>query len=186
MPQPEHEPPAAAQPPRADGQGVATAVALLEAAALTAAMRRVASWNRACTCPRRPIGCGYRQRAAIKRAGGPTRASTRPNSVWRCWLRRLRSAGAWPRTDTSALGSCRLTCAMLRLGLRLALGSAASQGRTAGAWSRPDSGSAGRPSCDDLPYHLKAGPAGGRLRRPSSRRQRHDGHRGAGLTLHMG
>ena len=26
--------------------------------------------------------------------------------------------------------------------------------------------------------HLKAGPAGGRLRRPSSRRQRHDGHRG--------
>ena len=31
-------------------------------------------------------------------------------------------------------------------------------------------------------YTLKAGPAGGRLRRPSSRRQRHDGHRGAGLT----
>jgi hypothetical protein len=30
---------------------------------------------------------------------------------------------------------------------------------------------------------LKAGPAGGRLRRPSSRRQRHDGHRGAGLPL---
>ena len=33
-------------------------------------------------------------------------------------------------------------------------------------------------------YTLKAGPAGGRLRRPSSRRQRHDGHRGTGLTLH--
>jgi hypothetical protein len=33
-------------------------------------------------------------------------------------------------------------------------------------------------------YILKAGPAGGRLRRPSSRRQRHDGHRGTGLTLH--
>jgi hypothetical protein len=32
-------------------------------------------------------------------------------------------------------------------------------------------------------YELKAGPAGGRLRRPSSRRQRHDGHRGAGLTV---
>ena len=30
----------------------------------------------------------------------------------------------------------------------------------------------------------KAGPAGGRLRRPPSRRQRHDGHRGTGLTLH--
>ena len=30
---------------------------------------------------------------------------------------------------------------------------------------------------------LKAGPAGGRLRRPSSRRQCHDGHRGTGLTL---
>ena len=27
-------------------------------------------------------------------------------------------------------------------------------------------------------YTLKAGPAGGRLRRPSSRRQRYDGHRG--------
>jgi hypothetical protein len=30
-------------------------------------------------------------------------------------------------------------------------------------------------------YTLKAGPAGGRLRRPSSRRQRHAGHRAAGL-----
>jgi hypothetical protein len=29
---------------------------------------------------------------------------------------------------------------------------------------------------------LKAGPAGGRLRRPSSRRQRHDGRRGTGLA----
>jgi hypothetical protein len=46
MPHPEHEPPAAAaRPPRADGDVVAAAVALLEAAALTAAMRRVASWN---------------------------------------------------------------------------------------------------------------------------------------------
>jgi hypothetical protein len=32
-------------------------------------------------------------------------------------------------------------------------------------------------------YELKAGPAGGRLRRPASRRQRHHGHRGTGLTL---
>jgi hypothetical protein len=32
-------------------------------------------------------------------------------------------------------------------------------------------------------YELKAGPAGGRLRRPSSRRQRRDGHRGASLTV---
>jgi hypothetical protein len=47
MPHPEHEPPAAAArpPPRAAGEVVAVAVALLEAAALTAAMRRVASWN---------------------------------------------------------------------------------------------------------------------------------------------
>jgi hypothetical protein len=45
MPQPEHQPPAATQPPRADAEVVAAAVALLEAAALTAAMRRVASWN---------------------------------------------------------------------------------------------------------------------------------------------
>jgi hypothetical protein len=36
---------AAADPPRAGGQVVAVAVALLEAAALTGAMRRVASWN---------------------------------------------------------------------------------------------------------------------------------------------
>ena len=43
----EQDPPAvaAAEPPRAGGQVVAVAVALLEAAALIAAMRRVASWN---------------------------------------------------------------------------------------------------------------------------------------------
>jgi hypothetical protein len=46
MPPPEHEPPtAAARPLRADGEVVAAAVVLLEAAALTAAMWRVASWN---------------------------------------------------------------------------------------------------------------------------------------------
>jgi hypothetical protein len=33
---------------------------------------------------------------------------------------------------------------------------------------------------------FKAGPAGGRLRRPSSRRQRHEDHRGSGLTLSTG
>jgi hypothetical protein len=37
--------------------------------------------------------------------------------------------------------------------------------------------------CEEFLYILKAGPAGGRLRRPSSRRQRHDGHRGTGPTL---
>jgi hypothetical protein len=31
---------------------------------------------------------------------------------------------------------------------------------------------------EEFLYELKAGPAGGRLRRPSSRRQRHDGNRG--------
>jgi hypothetical protein len=46
MPPFEPEPPAvAAQSPRAGGEVVAVAVALLEAAALTAAMRQVASWN---------------------------------------------------------------------------------------------------------------------------------------------
>jgi hypothetical protein len=35
---------------------------------------------------------------------------------------------------------------------------------------------------EEFLYELKAGPAGGRLRRPSSRRQRHDGYREAGLT----
>jgi hypothetical protein len=34
---------------------------------------------------------------------------------------------------------------------------------------------------DNSLHNLKAGPAGGRLRRPSSRRQQHDGHRGTGL-----
>jgi hypothetical protein len=38
--------------------------------------------------------------------------------------------------------------------------------------------------CEPLLYALKAGPAGGRLRRPSSRRQRHGGLRGAGFALH--
>jgi hypothetical protein len=33
---------------------------------------------------------------------------------------------------------------------------------------------------EEFLYTLKAGPAGGRLRRPSSRRQRHDGDRGTG------
>jgi hypothetical protein len=46
MPQPEHDPPAAAaEPSWAGGDVVTGAVALLEAAALTASMRRVASWN---------------------------------------------------------------------------------------------------------------------------------------------
>jgi hypothetical protein len=38
------------------------------------------------------------------------------------------------------------------------------------------------PCCYQFPYRIKAGPAGGRLRRPSSRRQRHDGYREAGLA----
>jgi hypothetical protein len=51
MPPSEPEPPAvAAQSPRAGGEVVALAVALLEAAALLAAMQRVASWN-----PLRPL-----------------------------------------------------------------------------------------------------------------------------------
>ena len=35
---------------------------------------------------------------------------------------------------------------------------------------------------EEFPYELKAGPAGGRLRRPPSRRQRHDDHQDASLT----
>jgi hypothetical protein len=40
-----------------------------------------------------------------------------------------------------------------------------------------------RDRCEDFLYILKAGPAGGRLRRPPSRRQRHDGHPGTGLNF---
>jgi hypothetical protein len=71
MPQPEHEPPAAAaRPPRADGEVVAAAVALLEAAALTAALRRMASWN-----PRSHL---Y---AAADRRWGPS--GRRDHASWR-------------------------------------------------------------------------------------------------------
>jgi hypothetical protein len=45
---------------------------------------------------------------------------------------------------------------------------------------------AGEVRREDFLYELKAGPAGGRLWRPSSRRQPHDGHRTAGLTLSVG
>jgi hypothetical protein len=38
----------------------------------------------------------------------------------------------------------------------------------------------------DFSLHPQGRPAGGRLRRPSSRRQRHDSHRGPGLTLTQG
>jgi hypothetical protein len=48
--------------------------------------------------------------------------------------------------------------------------------RSASSWQ---AGCAGRDNCL---YTFKAGPAGGRRRWPSSRRQRHDGHRGTGLT----
>jgi hypothetical protein len=86
MPQPEQEPPAtAARPPRADGEVVAAAVALLEAAALTSAMRRVSSWNPHLHLSAAADRLGYRQLVAIKRAG---------------WLRRRRSVAAWPRTGT--------------------------------------------------------------------------------------
>jgi hypothetical protein len=62
----------------------------------------------------------------------------------------------------------------------------------AGGGTRVEGGHAGVPlrlpvllsGCEEFLYILKAGPAGGRLRRPSSRRQRHGGHRGTGLTLH--
>jgi hypothetical protein len=119
--------------------------------------RPCAEWRagtRAWSYTRQPIGCGQ-QDAVAKGAGGLTAAVRRPGSVWRCCSRKPRSAAAWPRTGTSVPGSCRLTCARLRPGLRLARSSATSWW-TAGAWSRPDSRSSGRPSCDDLPYHLKA------------------------------
>jgi hypothetical protein len=44
-----------------------------------------------------------------------------------------------------------------------------------------------RASWETFLYELKADPAGGRLRRPSSRRPRHDGHREpASLTTQAG
>jgi hypothetical protein len=42
-----------------------------------------------------------------------------------------------------------------------------------------------RRGCEDPLYCLKAGPAGGRLRRPSSRRQRRDGHGGTASPSHV-
>ena len=75
----EQDPPAvaAADPPRPGGQVVAVAVALLEAAALIAAMRGSRAGTRSYPCTRRPIGCGHHQQARTKRTGGPTRAHTR-------------------------------------------------------------------------------------------------------------
>jgi hypothetical protein len=56
--------------------------------------------------------------------------------------------------------------------------------RTAVVPEAADGQSADRSGSLQLPLlFLKAGPAGGRLRRPSSRRQRHDGHRASSLTL---
>jgi hypothetical protein len=49
------------------------------------------------------------------------------------------------------------------------------------AWSLIDTAEA-RPVRHSYAIALKAGPAGGRLRRPSSRRQRHDGATGTNLT----
>jgi hypothetical protein len=40
--------------------------------------------------------------------------------------------------------------------------------------------------CEELLFYVKAGPAGGRLRRPSSRRQRHNGHREPALPCTPG
>jgi hypothetical protein len=75
MPQPEHEPPVAAvRPPRADGEVVAAAVALLEAAALTAAMRRVASWN-----PYPHLSAAADQRWAPSASGGQGSWRTDPS-----------------------------------------------------------------------------------------------------------
>jgi hypothetical protein len=67
----EPEPPAvAAESPRAGGEVVAVAVALLEAAALIAAMRRVATWN-----PLRPL------HAAADRAW--IRSASKDQGSWR-------------------------------------------------------------------------------------------------------
>jgi hypothetical protein len=81
MPPSEPEPPAvAAQSPRAGGEVVATAVTLLEAAALLAAMRRVASWN-----PLKPLHAAADRawiRSASKGQGGwRTDASTKAADV---------------------------------------------------------------------------------------------------------
>jgi hypothetical protein len=128
MPQPQHEQPMVAAQP-------------LRPAAMWSRLRwrcwRRPRWRRPCgewrtgthawSCTRQPIGCGQ-QEAGIKGAGGPTAAGRRSSSAWRCWLRRPRSVGAWPRTGISALDSCRLTCARPRFGLQLGLSSVGSWG----------------------------------------------------------
>jgi hypothetical protein len=45
---------------------------------------------------------------------------------------------------------------------------------------------AGELRWEEFLYELKAGPAGSRLRRPPSRRQRHDSHRRTDLSLDGG
>jgi len=80
----EQDPPAvaAAEPPRAGGQVVAVAVALLEAAALIAAMRRVASWN-----PRLPLYAAadrlWTASASEDQEDWRTDPRTRPTCAWR-------------------------------------------------------------------------------------------------------
>ena len=44
---------------------------------------------------------------------------------------------------------------------------------------------AGEGGCENFLFSLKADPAGGRLRRPSSRRQQNAGNRPTGLTLQL-
>jgi hypothetical protein len=57
-------------------------------------------------------------------------------------------------------------------------------GRPEGGRSDAADGQSADPSLQLPLLFLKAGPAGGRLRRPSSRRQRRDGNRATDLTLH--
>ena len=88
-------------PPPAGGDVVGVAVALLEAAALAAAMGRVGIWN-----PHLHLDAATDRMWASAASGGPGEWRTDPGEQaakvrpWRCWSPRPASAAAWPRTDT--------------------------------------------------------------------------------------
>jgi hypothetical protein len=175
MPQPEQEPPvAAARPQGADGEVFAAAVALLEAAALTAAMRRVAAWN--------PLVCldaaadrlwvaaggedqGWRTDPSRQAAGFRLAVLLAEATIGRCLAEDgylsarqlsmdLRQAAAWLKAGAQFDGSQQAT-------------TAGSRGQPWRPWRRSNRCSQldrdQQRSCDDLPYG--AGPYGRRPHR---------------------
>jgi hypothetical protein len=159
MPPPSHEQPtAAAQPTWADGEVVAAAVALLEAAALTAAMRRMASWN-----PRSPLYAAVDRRwgsAGHEDQGGWRTDRSRQAAELRLavLVAEATISRCLAEDGSSVPGSSRWTCATLRLACRWRSVRPLAWERRWAIGHSPtpgNSGWGGRRSCDDLPYHLE-------------------------------